>query len=199
MYKYTRIEIKSGDREIEIQKRRYSENICLCVYVCSVFYNIIFSFCLRTSPSWPTSLLSVALFPSIRFTVMGCSFFFIILPFTCCCVDQKITHTVDFKMHAPGIREPRQTVLETINRGKYLTDSEVIFHRESVWLRMHGWLEKMKIKQHTFCSRPWTPTHFWCPNTHIDPFEGSTARRRSHPRGDGPSSFFQETFDFLTV
>jgi hypothetical protein len=59
MYTYTRIAIKSGDQEREIQKRRYSENICVRVCVCSVLHNIIFYIFIL-----PVSLCPPALFPS---------------------------------------------------------------------------------------------------------------------------------------
>ena len=47
-------------------------------------------------------------------------------------------------------QQPRQTALEAINREKTLTVPESLFRRERVPLRMHGCMEIMLIKQHSF-------------------------------------------------
>jgi hypothetical protein len=46
--------------------------------------------------------------------------------------------------------QPRQTALESKNDEKTLTVREALFRRESVPLSMHGCMESMAIKQHSF-------------------------------------------------
>ena len=72
--------------------------------------------------------------------------------------------------------QPRKTALEAINREKTLTVPEALFRRESVPLSLHGCMNSMKIKQHTFGARPCTPAHFCCASTHIGSFEEPKAR-----------------------
>jgi hypothetical protein len=61
MYKYTRIEIKSGEWEREIHKRRYSEKKCVCVCVLFVQYNILQYFHFDCDPFPPALLPSLPL------------------------------------------------------------------------------------------------------------------------------------------
>jgi hypothetical protein len=56
--------------------------------------------------------------------------------------------------------QPLKTALECINPEKTLTVREALFWRESVPLSMHGCMESMVIKKHTFCVRPCTTAHF---------------------------------------
>ncbi len=46
--------------------------------------------------------------------------------------------------------QPPKTTLEAKNHEKTLTVPEVLFRRESVSLSMHGCMESMAIKQHSF-------------------------------------------------
>ena len=61
-----------------------------------------------------------------------------------------------------------------------MTVPEDLFHRESVPLSMHGCMKSMKIKQHTFCVRPCTPSHFYYVSTHIGSFEEAKATVGGH-------------------
>ena len=61
-----------------------------------------------------------------------------------------------------------------------MTVPEALFRRESVPLSLHGCMNSMKIKQHTFGARPCTPAHFCCASTHIGSFEEPKARGRVH-------------------
>ncbi len=45
---------------------------------------------------------------------------------------------------------------------------------------MHGCMESMKIKQHTFCARPCTLANLCCASTHIGLFEEPKARGGGH-------------------
>jgi hypothetical protein len=46
--------------------------------------------------------------------------------------------------------QPPKTTLEAKNHEKTLTVAEALFRRESVPLSMHGCMESMAIKQHSF-------------------------------------------------
>jgi hypothetical protein len=46
--------------------------------------------------------------------------------------------------------QPLKTALESKNDEKTLTVREALFHRESVPFSMHGCMESMVIKQHSF-------------------------------------------------
>ncbi len=96
---------------------------------------------------------------------------------------QSVTHTTPDLLrnsaHLSGFccgEHPRKTALECINPAKTLTVREAIFRRESVPLSMHGCMESMSIKQHTFCARPCTTVHFCCASTDIGSFEGPEER-----------------------
>ena len=47
-------------------------------------------------------------------------------------------------------------------------------------LSIHGCMNRMKIKQHTFGTRPWTPAHFYCTRTDIGSFEDPNPRGGGH-------------------
>ena len=81
--------------------------------------------------------------------------------------------------------QPLKTALECINHEKTLTVREALFRRESVPLSMHGCMESMAIKQHTFCACPWTAAHFCGASTHIGLLEEPKARARGHLRRTG--------------
>ena len=71
------------------------------------------------------------------------------------------------------------------NHEKTLTVPEVLFRRESVWQTMHGGMERMWIKQYTFCASQCNPTHLWYTITHIGPLEESETSGRGHHRRTG--------------
>ena len=67
--------------------------------------------------------------------------------------QHKTPDLMSYCAHFQGLccdQQPLQTALEAINREKTLTDSEALFRRESVPLSMHGCMESMTIKQHSF-------------------------------------------------
>ena len=80
-------------RERENQTRRYSEKNCVYVCVCSVSFNIIFSFCQWVLPSCPLVLLAVALFSSIPFAVMGAHFSSFSVTVSSPCTEKQVLKT----------------------------------------------------------------------------------------------------------
>jgi hypothetical protein len=55
--------------------------------------------------------------------------------------------------HVSGLccdQQPRQTALEAKNHEKFLTVPEALLRRESVRLSMHGCMQSMAMKQHSF-------------------------------------------------
>jgi len=67
--------------------------------------------------------------------------------------QHKTPDLLSYCTHLSGLccpEQPPKTTLEAKNHEKTLTVPEALFRRESVPLSMHGCMESMTIKQHSF-------------------------------------------------